>query len=485
MERALLAVVGRKFKPNRAEFAGTFVHPAPGNSLEVACGLVILTNLLRFGACPFRYPAFVLLLPPMNITSVRRLLFAGALCALALTARAQIVELRATINAAQENNPANNSLASGTAQMFYDVEKNTFDLFVTINNMTNIATNSHIHEGAAGVNGSVVTGFGPETIPQYTRSGNTLTGVFRDVKHLGSPLKLVQGGAYFNIHTAAFPGGEVRGQLIPQPVRLYANLSVAQEAAANPTLNFSGLNDFGGAVITYDPAANRVNLRLSVFNFANTFSNSHFHEGIPGQNGSVVVGLGGPTASGYSTANGYIAGSFDMTYVNTAPTPVADPLKLLTGGAYLNFHSNAFGGGELRGQVMPSLEIPSSRFLNLAVRGFVGTGEQVLIAGIVVQGAEPVRALISAKGPSLSAFGITGTLANPRLALFDSAGRQIALNDDIGTVAAGSELAGLVGAPRNPVESALVVVLPPGNYTAIVSATAGTGVALLEVTDVR
>ena len=41
------------------------------------------------------------------------------------------------------------------------------------------------------------------------------------------------------------------------------------------------------------------------------------------------------------------------------------------------------------------------------------------------------------------------------------------------------------GVPRNTVESALVVVLPPGNYTAIVTAAAGTGVALLEVNDLR
>ncbi len=158
---------------------------------------------------------------------------------------------------------------------------------------------------------------------------------------------------------------------------------------------------------------------------------------------------------------------------------------LLNGGAYLNYHSTTFGGGELRGQVYASQESISSRLVNMALRGFVGTGDQQLIGGIVVQGTEPVRVLISAKGPSLSAFGITGGLANPRVALHDSAGRLIAQNDDVGTLAVGSELAALPGIPRNAVESALVVVLPPGNYTAIVSATTGTGIALLEVTDVR
>jgi len=56
---------------------------------------------------------------------------------------------------------------------------------------------------------------------------------------------------------------------------------VAQEQAAFPAVNFAGanLNDFGGAVMLYDPVANRVSLRISVFNFTNALSNSHFHEG--------------------------------------------------------------------------------------------------------------------------------------------------------------------------------------------------------------
>ena len=50
---------------------------------------------------------------------------------------------------------------------------------------------------------------------------------------------------------------------------------------------------------------------------------------------------------------------------------------------------------------------------------------------------------------------------------------------------AGSDLAALPGVPTNPAESALLVVLPPGNYTAVVSGNGGTGIALLEATDLR
>ncbi len=413
----------------------------------------------------------------MMTSSFRALLLTGAVCVPALVAHAQIVELRATINQAQEN-PPTGSAASGSAIMLYDVGANTFDLVVSIDGMANPATASHLHEAAAGANGAVVTGLGGESV--YVRTGSSLRATFRNITHGGDKLKLLQGGVYFNLHSAQFPGGEVRGQLIARPVRLYANLTVAQEQAAFPAVNLGGLNDFGAAVMVYDPASNRLSLRSSVYNFANTLSNSHFHEGAVGVSGGVVHNLGNNANTGiYSNTSGAIQGSFDGAYLG-------DPVKLLTGGAYLNYHSTTFSGGEVRGQVYAASEVPSSRYINLSVRGFVGTGEQALISGIVVNGTEPVRTLITAKGPSLTAFGVTGVLANPKLELYDSAGRQIASNDDVGTVAAGSELASLPGVPRNAVESALVVVLPPGNYTAIVTAAAtGTGVALLEVNDLR
>lgn len=412
----------------------------------------------------------------MKITPVRGLFFAGALCALVAAAQAQIIELRATINKDQET-PPTTSPATGTAIMHYNVATNTFDLMVSITGLSNIATASHIHEGAVGVAGPVVTGLGADAV--YTRSGTTVTGTFLGVKHLGDPIKLLQGGAYYNIHSAQFPGGEVRGQLIAQPVRLFANMTVQQEALAMPTQNFGALNDFGGAVMTYNPATNQISLRTSVYNFTNTLNNSHFHEGAPGVSGGVVHNLGNNANAGiYNNTSGAIQGSFDGTYLG-------DPIELLTGFAYLNYHSTTFTGGELRGQVQLSTETAGTRFINLSTRGFVGTGDQVLVGGIVVTGPEPVRTMITAKGPSLTAFGVAGALANPRLTLFDSAGRQIAQNDDIGATA-GTELAGVPGVPTNTLESALVVVLPPGNYTAQVSGSGNaTGVALLEVYDMR
>ncbi len=441
----------------------------------------MLTVLLLFDACPSG-TRLLFSVHPMKIIPVLRFAFAGALCALATAAQAQIIELRATINAAQEN-PATTSAATGTATMFYNVRDNTFDLAVNITGLSNTATASHIHEGAVGVNGGVVTNLGAEAV--YTRTGNNLTATFRGVTHGGDKLRLIQGGAYFNIHSSQFPGGEIRGQFIARPIRLVASLDVAQEAAAFPALNFATVNNFGGAVFLYDPTANTISIRHSLFNYTSTFTNSHIHTGAPGVSGGVNTQLGNnPAAGAYSSANGYIAGAHD-----TVPY-AGNPIELLTGLNYINYHSAAFANGQLRGQITVASETLNTRMGNLATRGFVGTGDQLLIAGISIQAsatgsAEPVRVLITAKGPSLTAFGVAGALANPRLSLFDSAGRQIASNDDIGALVAGSELARIPGVPTNPLESALIVVLPPGNYTAQVSSAAGTGVAIVEAYDLR
>lgn len=419
----------------------------------------------------------------MKNSFIRCSSFVGAVCAFALTAQAQIVQFNATLTAAQETT-ASTSAATGSAIMLYDVGANTFDLIVTLSNFSNTITASHIHEGAAGTAGPVVTGLGSESV--YSRNGNTVTAVFHDVPHQGTKLTLLQNGAYYNVHSAAFPGGEIRGQLIAQPKRLVANLTVAQEQAAFPNVNLAGANlaDFGAAVMYYNPGTNRISLRISVFNFRNTMNNSHFHEGAVGVSGGVVQNLGNnANAGGYTNVNGFIDGSFDIPY---GTGTVGDPIKLLTGGAYINLHSTTFTSGELRGQVVASDELPSSRVINLSTRGNVGTGSNVLIGGFSVIGPNPIRVLISAKGPSLANYGVTGVLADPTLQLLDSGGRQIAVNDNIGTVAPTSDLASIPGAPTNPAESALLVVLPPGNYTAVVAGANGsTGIALLEATDLR
>ena len=108
------------------------------------------------------------------------------------------------------------------------------------------------------------------------------------------------------------------------------------------------------------------------------------------------------------------------------------------------------------------------------------------IGGFIVTGTEAKKVILRAIGPSLGASGLANVLSNPVLELHGGAGDNlIATNDnwqdDAGS---GAELAAAGMAPTNPYEAAIVVTLPPGQYTAVIDGKDGaTGTALVEIYD--
>ena len=133
----------------------------------------------------------------------------------------------------------------------------------------------------------------------------------------------------------------------------------------------------------------------------------------------------------------------------------------------------------------------SPRLANISTRGEVGTGSDIMIAGLVVGQGAPDTVLIRAVGPSLAQIvpqGAAGLLQAPALSLFDSSGALIQSNQGWGNGNATAAIMSSVGAfPLLPgsADSALVVTLPAGAYTAQVSGVGGTtGLALLEVYEV-
>jgi hypothetical protein len=128
----------------------------------------------------------------------------------------------------------------------------------------------------------------------------------------------------------------------------------------------------------------------------------------------------------------------------------------------------------------------SSTLANLSTRGFVQTGENVMIAGFVVAGGNGAgKVMIRALGPSLSEAGITRVLPDPILSLRDANANQLASNDDwADTQPLEIEATGI--APSSTLESAIVTTLRSGSYTAIVEDLKGnSGVALVEVYNLR
>jgi hypothetical protein len=123
---------------------------------------------------------------------------------------------------------------------------------------------------------------------------------------------------------------------------------------------------------------------------------------------------------------------------------------------------------------------------NVATRGLVGTGNNVLIGGFVVNDdsltSQPQNILVRGIGPSLSASGVSNPLPDPVIDLHDAQGTIIASNNDWGTSPEAAALATSGLAPTDPKESALIRTLAPAPYTVVLSGlNGGIGVGNVEV----
>jgi hypothetical protein len=122
--------------------------------------------------------------------------------------------------------------------------------------------------------------------------------------------------------------------------------------------------------------------------------------------------------------------------------------------------------------------------LNLSTRGMVGTGDNSLIGGFIVTGTDSKTLVLRALGPSLSSTGLSETVADPVLTLYDSSGVVIATNDDWQSDPGASQIMADGLAPTDSLEAATVQTLAPGAYTFVVTGKDTTpGIGLVEAYD--
>jgi hypothetical protein len=174
--------------------------------------------------------------------------------------------------------------------------------------------------------------------------------------------------------------------------------------------------------------------------------------------------------------NGIFAPSNDLESAIIATLAPSEYTAILRG-------KNGTTGGGLA--EMYDLDLTSdSQLVNISTRGFVQTGNDVMIGGFIFgNGTTSERVIIRAIGPSLASYGVANVLADPMLTLHDSNG-AILLSDDNwqDDPSQASAIASSGKAPQNSLESAIVTTLPPGAYTAVVTGkNRGMGVALVEV----
>ena len=178
----------------------------------------------------------------------------------------------------------------------------------------------------------------------------------------------------------------------------------------------------------------------------------------------------------------------DIEATGIPPSNDSEPavLAMLNPGAYTAIMADKNGGiGVGLVEVYDLGPGANSQPANISTRGFVDTGDNVMIGGLIVGGGTGngvARVVVRAIGPSVP---IAGALADPTLELRDSSGSLLASNDNWKTRPEGGsqqaeiEATGL--APANDLESALVQTLSAGNYTAIVRGVNDTaGIGLVE-----
>lgn len=130
------------------------------------------------------------------------------------------------------------------------------------------------------------------------------------------------------------------------------------------------------------------------------------------------------------------------------------------------------------------------RLSNLSTRTPVGTGANVAVVGFVVGPGASKNILIRAVGPTLSSFGVAGTISDPKIDVADATGRIVFTNDNWSTTTVGGATTfaslGAFNLTTNSRDAAILATnLAPGAYTATVSGVGtATGVALVEVYDV-
>jgi hypothetical protein len=160
----------------------------------------------------------------------------------------------------------------------------------------------------------------------------------------------------------------------------------------------------------------------------------------------------------------------------------------LNPGAYTAILAGKNGGtGVGLVEVYDLAQGANSKLANISTRGFVDTGNNVMIGGLIVGGGTgggTAKVIARALGPSVP---VAGALADPTLELHDGSGTTIAtnnnwkINDQTGQ-SQEAEIRATTIPPKNDLESALVATLAPGNYTAIVRGKNNTtGVGLVEV----
>ncbi len=254
---------------------------------------------------------------------------------------ATALHFTAHLSGAQEPNPVTTD-AMGTGVFILSPNRSQLDYYLAYRDLSgSLSAGGHIHTGARGVSGPVALGIASGGGP----AADAIKGSwkFTDSTPLTPALadSLIAGRLYVNFHTAANPGGEIRGQLELQGGTSFFSWLEASNEPGTVTADGKGAGSF-----TLNDARNELRYEITYFGLTGPLTaGGHFHTGDQGQSGPVVRGV----ANGGGPASATYAGTWTTT--DSQPLTVALVEALLAGRIYVNFHTTANPAGEIRDQV--------------------------------------------------------------------------------------------------------------------------------------
>lgn len=296
--------------------------------------------------------------------------------------------------------------ATGQGTAVVSADGSTITYIVTYTGLSGPVTAAHIHTGAVGVPGGVILPLTPGPSPMVgtlTAANFTPSGAITTFAQAVAALQA--GTTYFNLHTAANAAGEIRGQIVAKGDAYLATLAGFQEVGPVAT---SGT---GNGLVVISTDASTITYLVTYSGLSGPVSAAHIHTGAVGVNGGVIL----PLAAGPSPMTG------TLTAANFTPsgsvTDFAGAVAAIRAGTtYINLHTAANPGGEIRGQIAVTVAAPVPTPTPTPTQAAAPTAAPVVTAPPTsTEGTPPPAADASGLWIALAVLGGIGVLAHPRL----------------------------------------------------------------------
>ncbi len=245
--------------------------------------------------------------------------------------------------------PAVATSATGQGTFVISADGSTVTYLITYSGVSGTVNAAHIHTGAAGVAGGAIL---PLTAGPSPMSGTLTAANFNasgSVTTFAQAVAAIRAGTtYFNVHTAANPGGEIRGQILAAGDAYFADLNGPQEVPAVAT----SATGKGTAVISADGST--VTYLITYSGLSGPLIAAHIHTGAAGIAGGIITrSIASPSPmTGTLTAADFKASGSVTTYAEAVAA-------IRAGTTYFNLHTAANPGGELRGQIGVTVTAPA------------------------------------------------------------------------------------------------------------------------------